>query len=282
MQVSSRSPAARALAALRRVWWKLVLPIRRVPLLREMRGRNLRRLQPFAGGATRGTAIVRHYWDEFLGRHRADLHGRCLEVGSTAAIRRFGRAAHAEALDLAARPGVTIVADLSRADAVPSDGFDCVVVPFTMHLIYDIDAALFHALRVLKPGGVLLVNFPCVDYYFADGLDMGTGRPLFMFWFFTPLQVENLLRRCGLTAGDYALTIDGNLFARVAYQMNLAAEELTADERELRDPGHPLLISARIVKPRAWHVERPAYREPWLPSTVPGRWSERHGHYPAR
>lgn len=263
------------------MWWKLVLPIGRVPWVRGARGLQLRRMHPLAGGRTRGTAIVRRYWDDFLDRHSADIHGRCLEVGSADAIRRFGHAAHAQVLDLTARDGVDVVADLSRADAVAPDTFDCVIVPFTMHLIYDLDAAIFHALRMLKPGGVLLVNFPCVDYYFADGLDMGTGRPLFMFWFFTPLQVENLLRRCGLTADDFALTIDGNLFARVAYQMNLPAEELTAEEREMRDPGHPLLISVRIVKPRRWHAERPAYCEPWLPSTTPSRWSERNGHYPA-
>lgn len=254
----------------------------RLPVVRGWRGHSLRRLQPLAGGRPRGTAIVRAYWQQFLEAHRHDIRGRALEVGSTATLRHLAGAglATAEAVDVRARGGIDVVADLSRADGIPADQYDCFVVPFTMHLIYDIDAALFHAVRILKPGGALLVNFPCVDYYFENGLDMGTGAPLFVFWSFTPIQVENLLRRAGLAHGDYHLAIYGNLFARVAYQMNMPAEELTDAERDHRDPGHPLLICARIVKPAGWAVDRPPYREPWLPDTAPARWNPETGHYP--
>ena len=253
-----------------------------LPFARTLRSLQLRRLRPLAGGRERGQPVVRHYWEQFLVAHRGDLRGQCLEIGTTQTLRRLGGPAMqlAVAMDMALREGVTVVADLSRADAVPSGSFDCFVVPFTMHLIYDIEAALHHAIRILKPGGVLLVNFPCVDYYFADGLDMGTGRPLFVFWWFTPIQVENLLRRAGLTAGDFSLSVYGNLFARVAYQMNLPAEELTTTERDHRDAGHPLLICARIVKPESWTSPRPVYQEPWLPTTEPATWNRDTGHYP--
>src|SRR5262249_7102961 len=149
---------------------------------------------------------------------------------------------------------------------------------FTMHLIYDVEAALYHAIRLLKPGGVLLVNFPCVDYYFAQGLDMGTGAPLFLYWWFTPIQVENLLRRVGLGGADYELVIYGNLFARIAYQMNIPAEELTRNELEHVDAGHPLLICARVVKPLSWRVTKPEYRTSWLPKVTPARWNPVTGH----
>lgn len=265
---------------LRSVWHSLGA----LPGIRHARAAQLRRLRPLAGGRERGQPVIRHYWEEFVARHRGDLRGRGLEIGTTATLRRHGGQAltRADAIDLAPRDGVTVVADLSRADAVPAGSFDCFVVPFTMHLVYDVEAALYHAIRILAPGGVLLVNFPCVDYYFADGLDMGTGRPLFVFSWFTPIQVENLLRRAGLGADHFSLTIDGNLFARMAYQVNLPAEELTRREREHRDPGHPLLISARIVKPVDWQGERPAYRDPWLPATTPAIWNRATGHYPPR
>jgi SAM-dependent methyltransferase len=279
------SPALRArdtLAAayrwMRTAWYSLGS----LPGVRGLRGRQLRRLHPLAGGRERGQPVVRHYWEQFLSAHTGDLRGRCLEIGTTQTLGRLGGPAmqQADAMDMAPRDGVTVVADLSRADAVASGTFDAFVVPFTMHLIYDVEAALHHAIRILKPGGVLLVNFPCVDYYFADGLDMGTGRPLFVFWWFTPIQVENLLRRAGLAAGDFSLSVYGNLFARVAYQMNLPAEELTATERDHRDAGHPLLICARIVKPEGWAGLRPVYQEPWLPTTKPATWNRDTGHYP--
>lgn len=257
-------------------------PMLRQPVIRQIRCVQLRRMRPLAEGRQAGTPIVRHYWANFLEANRDDIRGHGLEIGTTATLRQYGgsRLTRADAIDLNAHgPDVNVVADLARADGVASDQYDCFINQFTMHLIYDLDATLYHSIRVLKPGGVLLVNFPCVDYYFAQGLDMGTGAPLYMHWWFTPLQVENLLRRAGLAEADFRLDISGNLFARVAYQMNMSAEELSRDELTYQDPGHPLLICARVVKPRAWNIERPDYRQPWLPSDQPARWSVETGHY---
>jgi hypothetical protein len=253
----------------------------RWPIVRNLRSHQLRRLEPLAGGHQRGTAIVRYYWQIFLDAHAADINGRCLEIGSIATLRRFpSGVTSAEALDVAARPGIHHVMDIAKADALPDNAYDCFIVPFTMHLVYDVDSALYHSIRTLRPGGSLLVNFPCVDYYFANGLDMGTGRPLHMFWWFTPIQVENLLRRAGLGATDYRMSVYGNLFARVAYQMNMPVEELTAIERDHRDDGHPLLICVRVIKPENWTGTQPEPRDPWLPDTQPALWNDRTGHYP--
>jgi hypothetical protein len=256
----------------------------RLPLVRRLRCVQFRRMSPLRDGRQHGIPIVRHYWEDFLVRHRDDIRGRALEVGTTETVRRLGGAAvaRADGLDLAPHaPDVNVVADLTDADAVASDTYDCFVNQFTMHLIYDLESALYHSLRILKPGGTLLVNFPSVEYCFRDGLDMGTGAPLFVFWQFTPLQVENLLRRASLTRGDFELVLYGNLFTRVAYQLNLPAEELTRAELEHVDPGHPLLICARAVKPAEWSASRPERREPWLPETAPARWDPVRGHYAA-
>jgi glycosyltransferase involved in cell wall biosynthesis len=253
-----------------------------LPLLRQLRCLQLRRLQPLGNGRLRGTPIVRYYWGIFLQEHGGDIRGTALEIGTTATIRRYGGQAvtQANAIDLSAHsPEITVVADLSRADHLPSDAYDCFINQFTMHLIFDVEAALYHSIRILKPGGVLLVNFPSVDYYFSKGLDMGTGAPLFLYWWFTPIQVENLLQRIGLTEADYKLTIYGNLFARIAYQMNMHAEELTERELKYVDPGHPLLICARVVKPAGWHTSKPVYREPWHPDLTPAKWNPMTGHY---
>jgi len=259
-----------------------ILALGRLPLIRQLRCIQFRRLQPLAGGRQRGTPIVRYYWAEFLTQYRYDIRGDALEIGTTDTVRRIGgdRLRSADAIDLAAHSAeVNIVADLSRADDVSSDRYDCFVNQFTTHLIYDIDAALYHSIRILKPGGVLLINFPCVDYYFWRGLDMHTGGDLYLHHWFTPIQVENLLRRVGLTDADYRLVIAGNLFSRIAYQMNLSAEELTVKELSHVDPGHPLLICVRVVKPSGWQADRPEYRDPWVPSGTPVVWSPETGHY---
>ena len=216
-------------------------------------------------------------------RHRADMRGRALEIGTTETIRKYGDAAvtQAEALDLERHsPEVTVVADLSRADHVPADTYDCFVHQFTSTVIYDIEAAVYHAVRLLKPGGVLLINFASVDYYLFAGLDMGTGGPLYMHWWYTPIQVNDMLHRLGLTEQDYSLEVYGNLLTRFAFLVNLPAEELTPAERDHRDPGQPLLICARVVKPAGWAAARPPYRDPaFLPSGRPHRRSPTTRHF---
>ena len=59
----------------------------RLPLVRQMRCVQLRRLHPLGEGQPRGRAIVRHYWAQFLEKHRSDLRGRGLEIGGTWTIR---------------------------------------------------------------------------------------------------------------------------------------------------------------------------------------------------
>lgn len=254
----------------------------RLPIVRHLRWLRLRRLEPIGNGRQQGTPIVRYYWQEFLQRHRSVIGGTVLEIGTTDTVRRFGgiQVTSADAIDLSAHsPEVTVVADLSRADNVPGDQYDCFVNQFTMHLIYDAEAALYHSIRILKPGGVLLLNFSCTDYYFPRGLDMGTGQPLFLYQWFTPIQVETWLRSLGLKQEDYSLEVYGNLFSRIAYQMNMPAEELTRHELEFSDPGHPLLICVRVVKPKNWQGQKPSYRDPWRPDVSPVKWNSEAGHY---
>jgi len=202
-----------------------------LPVVRHVR--RLRRLRPLGNGRSYGTPVVRYFWSHYLQQHRQDIHGHCLEIGDMQTILGYGETAvtRADVIDVTAHsPQVTIVADLSRADHVPADTYDCFINQFTMPVIYVVQAALYHSLRILKPGGVLLVNFSSVDYYFHKGLDMGTGQPMFLFWWFTAIQVENLLRRVGLSSDDFQLTVYGNLFTRVAYQINIPAEQLTRRE----------------------------------------------------
>lgn len=253
------------------------------PLIRNLRAMQFRRLRPFRNGEQVGTSVTRLYWLNYLEKHRADIRGHGLEVGTTATIKQYGGSAltQADAIDLTGHsPEVNVVADLSRADHVPGDVYDCFVNQFTTAVIYDIDAALYHSIRLLKPGGVLLINFWTVDFYFNRGLDMGTGAPLFMYWNFTPIQVENMLRRIGLTETDYEIESFGNVLTRMANLLNIPAEELTRHEFEYVDPGQPLVICVRVVKPVDKQLQKPNYREdPWTPEVPPLKKGLKTFHY---
>ena len=88
-----------------------------------------------------------------------------------------------------------------------------------------------------------------------------------------------MLRSLKLQSGDYALDVYGNLFTRISYQLNMAAEELTQRELDSVDPGHPLLICGRVVKPAHWQARKPDYCTPWKPGITPAQWNPVTGHY---
>lgn len=243
------------------------------PLVRQWRAMQFRAMQPLGRGKAAGLSIIRYYWADFLEQHRADIRGRALEVEETTILWQYGGDAvtQADAIDLAAHHAeVKVVADLSRADAVAGEQYDCFVLPFSTAVIFDIEAALYHAVRLLKPGGVLLANFWCMDFYFHDGLDMGTGASLYMHHWFTPIQVNDLLHRVGLVADDYEVQVYGNLMARLAFLLNLPARDLTSHERDHVDPGQPLMIGVRVRRPVDWRAPAPLPRElQWTPQAAP-------------
>jgi len=243
------------------------------PLVRNLRAMQFRNLQPLGKGKSAGLSIIRYYWADFLEQYVADIRGHALEVEETTILRQYGGDAvtQADAIDLTAHHDeVRVVADLSRAEHVAGEQYDCFVLPFSTAVIYDIEAALHHAVRLLKPGGVLLVNFWCMDFYFHRGLDMGTGGALYMHHWFTPIQVHDLLHRTGLTTSDYTTQIYGNLMARMAFLLNLPARDLTPHERDLVDPGQPLMMGVRVVKPMDWQSQPPTLRElQWTPRDAP-------------
>lgn len=211
-------------------------------------------------GRAVGTQVVRYYWSKFLEERRMDIRGRALEIGVTGTVRHFGddRLTSAEAIDVSASdPSVTIVADLTKAAHVPSDQFDCFVNQFTIHIIYDFRAALYHSIRLLKPDGVLLINFPCRSGYPVNGIPLGSGQSAHVYWWFTPCLVEAVLAELGIDESHRLLQTYGNYFALAAYMAGIPSEELTRQELETVDPDFPLLICARIQKPLDWS---PRYR----------------------
>lgn len=227
----------------------------RLPLIRHLRMLALRRPGALYPGRAEGTQVVRHYWAQFLAAHRGDVRGRALEIGVTNTIRQLGgdRITSAEAIDITASgPDVTIVADLATAADVPGEQFDAFVHQFTIHIIPDFRAALYHSIRLLKPGGTLLINFPCRTGYPASGIPLGEGRTGWVHWWFTPKQVETALADLGISPADCEITTYGNYLALTSYMAGIPAEALTTKELDAVDPDFPLLICARIRKPAQW------------------------------
>jgi SAM-dependent methyltransferase len=230
---------------------RLSEPRRRVLLQRLRRLRRpawlgtLRRTAPLSEewGFDRGTPVDRYYIERFLGDHRGDIRGRVLEVFDSAYTDRFGLGVvRRDVLDIdQSNPRATIVADLAKAGSVPADQFDCFILTQTLQLIYDVHAAVAHAHRLLKPGGVLLATVPMISRL-VPRLE---ERP--DYWRFTPASCSRLF---GRVFGPEHVTIQayGSVLTAIAFLTGMAHEELSRRELEAKDDYFPLIVALRAVK----------------------------------
>jgi SAM-dependent methyltransferase len=196
-------------------------------------------------GIDRGLAIDRYYIERFLDAHRTDIRGRCLEMGDPSYINKYGdgRVTAIDVLHVKQGPGVTIVADLTSADHIPSDAFDCIVFTQTLQMIYDFKAALRTLDRILKPGGVLLLT--------SHGISR-IGRRLGRddwgeYWRMTTQSAERLAVE---TFSGAAIEVEsyGNVFTACCCLHGIVSEEISQAELDYRDPDYEVIVTIRAQK----------------------------------
>ncbi|MEX2400211.1 MAG: glycosyltransferase [Rhodothermales bacterium] len=218
------------------------------PPVGTVRFGDFRRITPMSTqfGFDRGCPIDRYYIEAFLHRHASAIRGRVLEVGDDAYTKRFGgdRVVCSDVLHVTTgHPKATFIDDLSSAKTLPSNAFDCVILTQTLHLIYDVRAALANLYRILKPGGVLLMTVPGS----ISQLEQGTWKEVWC-WGFTELSIRKL---CGeaFETSPVEIVTSGSVLTAISFLHGLAASELEPSELDYHDPLYPLLISVRIRKP---------------------------------
>jgi peptidoglycan/xylan/chitin deacetylase (PgdA/CDA1 family) len=208
---------------------------------------DLRRTEPISPvwGLDRGIPLDRYYIHKFLDLHKSDIRGRVLEVKDSGYTLAFGsdRVTACDVLDVdPVNARATVIADLSRADVIVEASYDCFILTQTLGVIYDVAESLRHAVRVLKPGGVLLCTLPAAGRIsYEEGLDGD-------YWRFTEASVRRLFAQV-LPAGTFEVTGYGNVLACTAFLYGLAPHELAAAELDTVDPYFPVVYSVRAVKP---------------------------------
>jgi len=205
---------------------------------------TLRRTSPLSDGFgfDRGTPVDRYYIDRFIEENRGAIHGRVLEIKNSRYTHQFGsEVVQRDVLDIdATNRNATIVADLAAADGIPADAFDCFILTQTLHLIFDTRSAIFHAHRILRPGGVLLCSVPCIARITPGCIDSDH-------WRFTRASCSRLF---GDVFPRDRVTVrpHGNVLTAIAFLTGMAAEELRQRELDHDDENFPLLVTVRAEK----------------------------------
>jgi hypothetical protein len=204
---------------------------------------NLRRLKPFSEnfGFDRGTPVDRYYLNRFLKRNTGLIRGRVLEIQSPGYTKRFGsELIEAHSVDIDGSHHPTFVCDLAESEGViPSDRYDCFLLPNTLSVLKNIEGCLRHALRIVKPGGAILASTAGLAPLIPDGPD---------YWRHTKAGWEVLLERLWPNC-EIAVEGHGNCLVAVAEMLQLSMEELTEQELEFHDPRYPVLVTMSCRKP---------------------------------
>ncbi len=226
------------------------------PRVGTVKDKSLWRVTPISRifGADRGLPVDRYYIERFLSSHASDIRGLVLEIGDRNYTQKFGggRVTRSDVVHVVGgNPEATIVADLTCADHIPSDTFNCIVCIQTIQMIYDVRAALRHLCRILKPGGVLLVTSHGISKIGRrEGIDHW-GE----YWRVTAQSARRLFEE-SFPAKNIEVKTYGNVLTAVAFLHGLGAEELRTEELDYLDPDYEVLITVRAVKPdsKSWNL----------------------------
>jgi Methyltransferase domain len=197
-------------------------------------------------GIDRGFPVERYYIEQFLHRHRGDVRGHCLEMGDAFYTRKFGedRVIRVDVMHVKeGGPDTTIVADLTAADHVPSNTFDCIIFTQTLQMIYDMHAALRHLHRILKPGGVLLLTSHGISKIGRRLGRDGWGE----YWRITTQSAERLFADT-FDGADVQVGSYGNVLTACCCLHGIVSEDLTPADLDINDPDYEVIVTVRAVK----------------------------------
>jgi SAM-dependent methyltransferase len=195
-------------------------------------------------GYDRGTPVDRYYIEKFLEANSDGIRGRVLEIGDDSYTRQFG-GAKATVRDIlhvhSGNPRATIIGDLATGGTIPSNTFDCAILTQTLHLIYDVRAAIRTVYRMLKPGGIVLATVPGVSPIARDEWAET------WYWCFTRHSVRRMFEEV-FGPGAVEMGIEGNALASTCFLQGIALEDIRAQDLDVRNESHDFLFTVRAVK----------------------------------
>jgi hypothetical protein len=198
---------------------------------------NLRSESPFSDnyGFDRGTPIDRYYLHNFLSLHRAEITGNVLEVQGSGYTCQFGcGVTNADSFDINPTVRPTFVCDLARSESIlASNRYDCCLLPNTLQHLRDLELCLVNALRVVRPGGIILASSSVLVPLIADGPD---------YWRSSKVGWEQVTDRAW-AGSETKIESHGNCLAALAALLGLAAEELNPAELDRQNARYPVLVT---------------------------------------
>lgn len=208
--------------------------------------RNYNTVRPVSRrfGVDRGDIIDRYYIEKFLYQNRGLIKGVVLEVANGVYTRKFGGDNVQRSLILHAveKPDADIVGNLETGEGIPENVVDCFILTQTLLCTFDVFSAAKNAIKILKPGGVLLLTVPGITQISRFDYERW-GQ----YWSFTDQSVRKLFDRL-VPAENIEIKTYGNVKTAAAFLYGLALQEIKKKDRDYADPDYQLVIAAVVKK----------------------------------
>ncbi len=129
-----------------------------------------------------------------------------------------------------------IIGDLTKADTLPSERFDCFVCTQTLNFIYEVKVAVQGAHNLLTRGGSFIGTVPGISQISRYDMDRWGD-----YWRFTTLSLKRLLN--DVFGGEVRVESFGNALSAQLFLQGVAVEDLPDSAMlDKQDDDYQLLI----------------------------------------
>jgi SAM-dependent methyltransferase len=195
-------------------------------------------------GLDRGQPIDRYYIEKFLEKNKNLIYGNVLEIGDGTYTKKYGGKSVIKSDVLHVDPKhreATIIADLTKADHIPSNNFDCIIFTQTLQFIYETKKVIETLNRILKPGGTVLATTSGISQ--ISNYDMDRWGE---YWRFTTLSAKKLFEEFFAKENVFVESY-GNVLTAVSFLHGLAAEEINPKKLNYNDPNYQVIITIKAI-----------------------------------
>jgi hypothetical protein len=197
-------------------------------------------------GLDRGSPIDRYYIELFLAKNSDLIYGDVLEVEDCSYTQKFGssKVRHSLVLDVTDNnPQATIVGDLATGEGLKVEIADCFILTQVLPFIFEVQDAVANAIKVIKPGGHLLITVPGITQISRYDMEQ-SGH----YWSFTDISLRKMLEKV-VPADNIKIETFGNVKAAAAFLYGLAQHEIPQNDLDYLDVDYQVIITAVVRKP---------------------------------
>ena len=198
-------------------------------------------------GFDQGLPIDRYYIEKFLFENKHLIKGVTLEIAESTYTKKFGGKKVKKALLFnvkKSRSKADIIGNLATGEGIKENLVDCFIMTQTLPFIYDIHSTVKNAVKILRPGGSLLVTVPGITQ--ISRYDMSRWG---QYWSFTDLSLRKLFEEV-VPSSFINIKTFGNVKSAAYFLYGFAQHELIREELECHDSDYQLIIGAVVQKPK--------------------------------